>query len=188
VTNRPVSEELRWGLLLYRTADIEVVGDDAEADPSLHSILALVPATAETVPPLGNTDATFASGSPSLAVAEPALLLLALPLRALGGAVGNANPFDTLRFSPPLRSCWNRTRRPPPPTAVSAPTFPDACRWPRSTGRNRWVAEHRPHHQLPVPTSVPFDRPKNRLPLQFSPSPATLTIVTTRPIFAPGSS
>ena len=63
------------------TADVdEVVGNDAEANPSLHSIEALVSAWAETVSPLGDADPPLGSSSPFLAVAEPALPLLSSAL------------------------------------------------------------------------------------------------------------
>jgi hypothetical protein len=47
------------------------------------------------VPTLDHADAPLAPGPPFLAVAEPALLLLALARSTLGGAIGNANPLDT---------------------------------------------------------------------------------------------
>ena len=68
----------------------DVVGDDPKPDPTLHSGIALIAAAAEPVSPLDDADASLASGPPFLAVAEPALLLFAFALRALGGAIGNA--------------------------------------------------------------------------------------------------
>jgi hypothetical protein len=47
------------------------------------------------VPTLDHADAPLAPGPPFLAVAEPALLLLAPARSALGGAIGNADPLDT---------------------------------------------------------------------------------------------
>ena len=61
----------------------EVVGDDAEPDPALHTIITFVSAAGEAVPALDDADAALATGSPLLAVAEPALLLLAFARRAL---------------------------------------------------------------------------------------------------------
>src|SRR5215510_1052190 len=72
----------------------EIVGDDPEPDPALHSIVAGIAASVETMPTLADADAPLASGAPSLATAEPALLLLALAVGALGGAIGYANTFD----------------------------------------------------------------------------------------------
>src|SRR5262249_11785610 len=87
------------GQLLHRAADVDdVVGDHAEADPALHSDKALVAAAAEPMPAFDDADAPFAAGAPLLAVAEPALLLLAPAFRALGRAVGDADAFDTLRL------------------------------------------------------------------------------------------
>src|ERR1700687_2420600 len=76
----------------------DVVGDDAEPDPALHSGIAFVAAAAEPVSPFDDADASLASGAPFLAVAEPALLLFALALGAFGGAVGNADALDALCF------------------------------------------------------------------------------------------
>src|SRR6266508_1994203 len=85
-----VGEALRGGLLLHGLADVdEVIGDHAEPDPALHAGFALVPATVEAVAAFDDADASLASGAPFLAVAEPALLLLALALGALGGAIGD---------------------------------------------------------------------------------------------------
>ena len=84
---------------MHRMADVDdVVGDHAEPDPTVHSGVTLVSASVETVPPLGDADASLAAGPPLLAVAEPALPLLTLALGTLGRAVGNADPFYALGF------------------------------------------------------------------------------------------
>src|ERR1700674_3485525 len=68
----------RLDRLVQGAADVdEVVGDDAEANPAFHSGVALVAAAVEAMSAFGDADATLASGAPFLAVAEPALLLLA---------------------------------------------------------------------------------------------------------------
>src|SRR6202521_4495025 len=86
-------------LLFYRAADVDdVVGDDAERDPAVHSDEALVTAAPEAMAPFDHTDASLASGAPFLAVAEPALFLLALAFKAFGGAIGNADAFDAFRL------------------------------------------------------------------------------------------
>src|SRR5207245_711716 len=90
---------LRGRLLFDGATDVDkIVGDDAKTDPSVHSDEALVAATDEAVPSLDHADASLASGAPFLAVAEPALSLLALAFRAFGRAIGNANALDTLRL------------------------------------------------------------------------------------------
>ena len=90
---------LTGGLLFHGATDVDkVIGDDAEPDPAVHSDEALVAAAAEPVPSLGDADASLASGAPFLAVAEPALFLLASTLEAFGLAVGNADAFDALRL------------------------------------------------------------------------------------------
>ena len=85
--------------LVDGAADVdEIIGDHAEPDPAPHSILAFVATTVEAVSPLGHADAALASGTPFLTVAEPALLLFAPTLNALGGAVGDADALDALGF------------------------------------------------------------------------------------------
>ena len=76
----PGESEWDWqGRLPYRllgddAADVDqVIGDHAEADPALHSGIALVSAAIETVSPFDHADASLASGAPFLATAEPAL-------------------------------------------------------------------------------------------------------------------
>ena len=83
----------------HRASNIyEIIRDHAEPNPAFHSIIAFVPATIETMSSLDHADASLASGSPFLPVAEPTLLLLAFALGAFGGAIGDANALDALRF------------------------------------------------------------------------------------------
>src|ERR1700745_33752 len=80
-----------------RVADVdEVVGDDAQADPTLDAGHAFVAAAVEAGPTLEQTDAAFTASTPLLGVAEPALLLEPLALRAPGGAIGNGDSLDAL--------------------------------------------------------------------------------------------
>src|SRR5215469_3926935 len=72
----------------------EGIGDEAEADPTLHSTVAFVAAPIETVTPLCDADASFASRAPFLPVAEPPFLLLTFACRALGGTIGYTDPLD----------------------------------------------------------------------------------------------
>jgi hypothetical protein len=65
---------------------------------AVHSDGALVSAAVKAVSPFDDADASLASGVPFLAVAEPALSLLALTFKAFGRAIGNANALDTLRL------------------------------------------------------------------------------------------
>jgi len=86
---------LSAGLLGHDAADVDqVVGNHPEADPALDSGIPLVAAATQSMPSFDNADATLAAGPPFLAVAEPTLLLLAFALRALGGAVGDADALD----------------------------------------------------------------------------------------------
>ena len=77
----------------------EVVGDDAEPDPALDPVIALVSTAGEAVPAFDDADASLASGAPFLAVAEPALLLLALARGAFGGAIGDVDALDASPFA-----------------------------------------------------------------------------------------
>jgi hypothetical protein len=71
------------GPFCHRSADVDdVVGDYTEADPALHADEALVTAPVETVSAFDHADAPLAIGTPLLAVAEPALLLLAFSFSA----------------------------------------------------------------------------------------------------------
>src|SRR5438105_4413369 len=53
----------------------QIVGDDAEADPSMHAVDAMVATAAQTVSTFEHTDAAFAPDAPPLSTAEPALTL-----------------------------------------------------------------------------------------------------------------
>src|SRR3972149_506939 len=69
-------------------ADVDqIVGDDAETDPPLHAVVTFIEAAVETVSSLEETDAPFRTGAPFLSLAKPALLLVSLPLGALGGTI-----------------------------------------------------------------------------------------------------
>jgi hypothetical protein len=74
---------------------VEIVGDYAKTNPSLHSTVARVDASSKTMPALKDADATLATGSPFLSCFEPALLLFALPLGALCVATRDAYALDT---------------------------------------------------------------------------------------------
>src|ERR1700730_19111014 len=91
--------DLKGCLLVHGATDIDnFVGDDAEPDPTVHSDVALVAAAVEAIAPFDHADASLASGAPLLAVAEPALFLLAVAFGAFGRAIRNADAFDTLRL------------------------------------------------------------------------------------------
>ena len=73
------SREIRLSAESHCPADVdEIVGDDAQANPTLDAVVAFVTAAVESVPPLEDTNPTFASCSPFLPVAEPPLLLFPL--------------------------------------------------------------------------------------------------------------
>ena len=57
------------GLFGYSASNVdEIVGDHAEPDPTLHSVITFVSAATETVSLLGHADPSLASGSPFLAL------------------------------------------------------------------------------------------------------------------------
>ena len=81
--------------LCHPATDVdEGVGDDAEADPALHSTVAFVAAPIETVAPLYDADPSFTSRAPFLPVAEPPFLLHTIACRTLGGTIRYTDPFD----------------------------------------------------------------------------------------------
>jgi hypothetical protein len=91
------SDLLSLGGLFHNIADVdEVVGDDTETNPAIHSGSSPVAATVEAVSPFDDADAPLASGAPLLAVTEPALFLLAFAFNALGRSIGNADALDAL--------------------------------------------------------------------------------------------
>jgi hypothetical protein len=95
-----VAADLLVSPLFHCSADVDdVVGNDAEANPTFHPGIAFVAATVKPMPPLSHTDAALASGPPFLAVAKPALLLLAPAFNALGRAVGDANAHSAFAFA-----------------------------------------------------------------------------------------
>ena len=67
----------------------QVIADHAESDPSFHSGVSFVTASTQSVPAFEYADSSFATGSPLLSFAEPALLLISAPFRAPGGTIGN---------------------------------------------------------------------------------------------------
>src|SRR6266481_2753397 len=78
----------------HGAADVDqVVGDDAQADPALDAVGALVATSVQPMAPLKEADPTFTSGSPLLSTAKPALLLERL---ALGTPVSEVRDGDTL--------------------------------------------------------------------------------------------
>jgi hypothetical protein len=92
--------DLLGRLLLHVTTDVDdVVGDDAEADPAVHSNVALVAAAGEAVSPFDYADAALASGTPLLAVAERALFLLAFAFGALVERLGMQTRLTPFAFA-----------------------------------------------------------------------------------------
>ena len=73
----------------------KVVADDTESNPTVHPVIAFVPAAIESMTSFDHADAAFATGSPFLPIAEPALLLFFFSLFALGGSIGNADALDS---------------------------------------------------------------------------------------------
>ena len=72
----------------------EVVGDHAQADPSLYSAISPVDAAPKTMSALQNADASLTTGSPFLSGFEPALLLFALSLGAFCVATRDTYALD----------------------------------------------------------------------------------------------
>ena len=72
----------------------QVIADHAESYPSLHPGVSFVTASTQSVPAFEYADSPFATGSPLLPFAEPALLLMSAPFRAPGGMIGNGKTLD----------------------------------------------------------------------------------------------
>jgi hypothetical protein len=62
----------------------QIVSDDAEADPSMHTVDAMVATAAQAVPTFEHTDAAVAPDAPALPAAEPALTFVGATRRRLG--------------------------------------------------------------------------------------------------------
>jgi hypothetical protein len=81
-----------------KAADVdETICDDPEADPAFHAIVATIAATLQTML-TPDADAALTSGTPSLSVADPSFLLLALSAGALAAVVRDADSLDTFGF------------------------------------------------------------------------------------------
>ena len=62
----------------------QIVGDDTEADPSVHAVFAMVAAAVESVSAFEHTDAAFTADTPPLSPTEPALAFVRASRRRLG--------------------------------------------------------------------------------------------------------
>ena len=69
-----------------------MISDDAEADPSVHAVEAMVATAAQAVTTREHTDATFAPDAPALPAAEPALTFMGAPRRRLGAGPRQDHP------------------------------------------------------------------------------------------------
>ena len=79
-----------------KAADVnKIIGNDPKPDPAFHAIVTTIAATLQAMSTLADTDASLASGAPSLPVAQPSLLLLTLAARTLAAVVGDADALDT---------------------------------------------------------------------------------------------
>ena len=68
-------------------ADLDdLVGDNAKADPSLHTFETSIAAAIQSVAPLQHANATFASGPPALSGSKPTRFLQFSPLAAFAVA------------------------------------------------------------------------------------------------------
>src|ERR1700730_14262323 len=73
----------------------QIVGDHAEANPSVHAVDAMVATAAQAVTTFEHTDATFAADAPALAATEPVLALICAPRGRLGAATRQDHASDT---------------------------------------------------------------------------------------------
>jgi hypothetical protein len=118
----------------------EIVCNHAEPDPALHAFVTFVPAAIEAMSALADADASLASDSPSLTVAEPTLLLLAFALSAFGGPIGDADPLHT----PCFRNFLILVGMEAASVATRCGVRPNVAWWrPEPTDRCRWGAGRR---------------------------------------------
>src|SRR5688572_23173214 len=95
---RSLSRAAAFGVLplganTQRPPDVDqVVGQHSHANPSLHSFHPAIQASAQSMPPLQDTDPALTSGAPSLRFLEPPALLLVLALLAGGVAIRHRYP------------------------------------------------------------------------------------------------
>src|ERR1017187_5688525 len=88
--------DMASGLGCQGAADIdEVVADDAQTHPSLHSAVSFVATTVQPVASLEHADAAFTAGPPFLSVLEPACFLERCAIFTLTRAVGHGNAFHS---------------------------------------------------------------------------------------------
>src|SRR5688500_6600647 len=89
----------------HRVSDVEVVGDDAQANPSLHSGRPFVATAVQPVAALHHAAAALAAGAPLLRIAEPALPLHVSALHVLGAEIGDRTALDASLMSVGLVAC-----------------------------------------------------------------------------------
>ena len=70
----------------------QIVRDDAEADPAVHAVGAMVATATESMSTFEHTDAAFAADAPALSATEPALAFIRAPRRRLRAAPRQAPP------------------------------------------------------------------------------------------------
>src|SRR5262249_32224210 len=86
-------------LPMHGVAEVdEGIGDHAQPHPAPPSLCSLVAAPVKALSSLYHADAPLGSGPPSLAVAEPAFLLLVPAFTAFGGAIGDAHALNAHGF------------------------------------------------------------------------------------------
>ena len=71
---------------------VQVVGDDAPADPALHPVVAMVATALQLVAPFQSTDPSFDAGPPIPPTPKPALALVGLASGARAAALWQHHP------------------------------------------------------------------------------------------------
>jgi hypothetical protein len=72
----------------------DIVGDDAESDPTSDAVRSSVEGSPQAMPPFENTDAAFTACAPFLKISEPPLLVPLFASGTLGVVARDRDPPD----------------------------------------------------------------------------------------------
>ena len=107
----------------------QVIGDDAEADPSSRAISASIATAPQPMASFDHADATFAANAPPLSATKPALALMRAPRVSFAARSRQDDPPHTPRD----RRCFVGSRRESP--IARRDVTPRICRTARSLGK-----------------------------------------------------
>ena len=95
---------MRWPARSRKVAHAhQIVGDDAEPDPAVHAVGAMVATAAQAMTSFEHTDAAFAADAPALPATEPSLPFMRAPRRRLRAAAAARRRGARRGRPPPVR-------------------------------------------------------------------------------------